>query len=87
MTLLQKLFFGVNAKGKLGQWRAGDTRTEVSMLINGLSMLAILGVWAVGAYIAQKREESMELRNLKREVLREQEYREVSIWVSTIARY
>jgi hypothetical protein len=57
------------------------------MLINGLSMLAILGVWAVGAYIAQKREESMELRNLKREVLREQEYREVSIWVSTIARY
>lgn len=75
--LLHKIFFGVNASGKLGTWRAGDTRTDVSMLINGLSMLAILGVWAAGAYIFQKREEYLGLRNLRREVEREQEYREV----------
>jgi hypothetical protein len=76
-SLLQKIFLGVNAKGKLGNWRVGDTRTELSMLLNGLSMLAILGVWAAGAYFVQKREEHMDLVNLRKEVLREQEYREV----------
>lgn len=79
MSLLQKIFLGVNAKGKLSNWKVGDTRTEISMLINGLSMCAILSVWAAGAYIVQRREEAAELRNMRREVLREKEYREVFI--------
>lgn len=77
MSILQKIFLGVNARGKLSNWKAGDTRTEISMLINGLSMCAILGVWAAGAYVVQKREEAAELRNMRREVVREKEYREV----------
>ena len=79
MSILQKIFLGVNAMGKLSNWQAGDTRTEISMLINGLSMCAILGVWAAGAYVLQKREEATELKNMRKEVVREKEYREVII--------
>jgi hypothetical protein len=77
--LLHKILFGINAEGRLSNWRVGDTRTDVSMLINGLSMAAILGVWVGAAYLLQRREEHQALRNLRNEVNREREYREVCL--------
>ena len=78
-NLLQKIFLGANASGSFRQWRAGDTRAEITMVLNGLTMLLILTVWGGIAYLFQKREEFTELRNMRREVLREKEYREVSL--------
>ena len=77
LSILQKIFFGVNAKGSLHNFKAGDTRTEISMLINGLSMCAIISIWAFIAYLVQKREEYIELDNMRKEVIKEQQYREV----------
>ena len=82
LSLLRKIFLGVNASGALRRGRAGDTRTEVSMLITGLSMCAILGVWALGAYVVQKQNEIKEIQNMKKEVLREKEYREVCMYTA-----
>ena len=77
-SIIQKIFLGVNSNGNfIGLWRAGDTRTELSMLMNGLTMMVILSVWAAGAYVLQKREERIQLYNLRREVEKEHEYREV----------
>jgi hypothetical protein len=75
--LLHKILFGINAEGRLSNWRVGDTRTDVSMLINGLSMAAILGVWVGAACLLQRREEHQALKNLRNEVNKEREYREV----------
>jgi hypothetical protein len=77
--LLHKILFGINAEGRLSNWRVGDTRTDVSMLINGLSMAAILGVWVGAAYLLQRREEHQALKNLRNEVNKEREYREVCL--------
>ena len=77
LSILQKIFFGVNAKGSLHNFKAGDTRTEISMLINGLSMCAIISIWAFIAYLVQKREEYIELDNMRKEVIKEQQHREV----------
>jgi hypothetical protein len=76
---LHKILFGINAEGRLSNWRVGDTRTDVSMLINGLSMAAILGAWVGAAYLLQRREEHQALRNLRNEVDKEREYREVCL--------
>lgn len=40
-------------------------------------MLMILSVWGSIAYLFQKREETRELSNMRKEVLREKQYREV----------
>jgi lactate dehydrogenase-like 2-hydroxyacid dehydrogenase len=43
----------------------------------GVTMLMILFVWGSIAYLFQKKEETMELSNMRKEVLREKQYREV----------
>ena len=40
-------------------------------------MMMILFVWGSVAYLFQKREEAKELSNMRKEVLREKQYREV----------
>lgn len=51
-----------------------DTHPNLSI---GVTMLMILFVWGSIAYLFQKREETMELSNMRKEVLREKQYREV----------
>lgn len=75
-NLLQKIFLGANARGTFKQWKAGDTRAELTMILNGLTMGLILFVWGFIAYLFQKKQEFTELRNMRREVIREKEYRE-----------
>eukprot|EP01039_Chlorochromonas_danica_P008249 gene8249-9097_t len=76
MLLIKRLFLGVNAKNTYRSWRVGDTRSDVSALINGISMAVILGVWIGVAYVLQKKEQISETSRMKREVIRERQYRE-----------
>lgn len=46
-------------------------------LINAVTMLFTLGAWAFVANLLAKREEAAELARMRREVLRESEYKEV----------
>jgi len=75
-SLIDKLFLGANVKSNFRSLKAGDTRAEIAMIINGVTMLMILFVWGSIAYLFQKREETMELSNMRKEVLREKQYRE-----------
>ena len=47
-----------------------------SGLINAVTMIITLGAWAFVANLLQKREEAQELARMRKEVLREQEYKE-----------
>jgi hypothetical protein len=78
-NLVQNLFMGVNAKGLMKNVQPGDTRSEIAMLLNGLSMCVILGVWFSIAYVFSKSEESSEFQLMRKEVEKEKRYREVKI--------
>ena len=47
-------------------------------LINAVTMVITLGAWAAVASVLSRREEAGELERMRREVLREKEYKEVS---------
>jgi len=75
-SFLRKLLMGVNAKGAIRNSKAGDTRAEMTMFLNGASMALILFVWGAVAQFGAKREEARQNSNMRREVMREKEYRE-----------
>jgi len=75
--ILQKIFLGVNASGTYrNSVRAGDTRSGLTMLINGLTMMIILGVWGSIASGIANNQHKRQIANMRREVIREKEYRE-----------
>ncbi len=47
-------------------------------LINAVTMVITLGAWAAVASVLSRREEAGELERMRREVLREKEYKEVA---------
>eukprot|EP01035_Chromulina_nebulosa_P034317 gene34317-46034_t len=75
--IAQKIIYGVNSKAASRMLKkAGDTRAEISGLINAVTMVITLGAWAAVASVLSRREEASELQRMRKEVLREQEYKE-----------
>lgn len=74
--ILNKVFLGANSRGSFKNWKAGDTRSDISGILNAVTMICILGVWMAGAYFFQAREEKIAWDRMKKEVGRETEYRE-----------
>lgn len=74
-SIIQKLLLGANAKGSISG-KAGDTRAELSSIINFLSMFFIMGAWVAMAWVFGKKEEADQMTRLKKEVNKETKYRE-----------
>lgn len=77
VSIWKKILEGANVSAPLKNWKAGDTRTQFSALINASSNLTILtGLFGLG-YLFHKKREITQTRAMKREFLRVQEYKEV----------
>ncbi|RYG70309.1 hypothetical protein EON64_00490 [archaeon] len=76
--ILKRVFYGANAKLNFRKWRAGDTRGDnLMLLLNAVSMCALMGGLLFVATIIGQREAAKEMWHMKKEVLREKKYREV----------
>ena len=74
--LLKNLLDGANMKGSSRTWKAGDTRTELGMILNVFSTLVMWGlVGGAATMIAAMRDAKFE-RNRKSELNKVQEYKE-----------
>ena len=74
--LLKNLLDGANMKGSSRTWKAGDTRTELGMILNVFSTLVMWGlVGGAATMVAAMRDAKFE-RNRKKELNKVQEYKE-----------
>lgn len=75
--LWRKILEGANVTGNFKKWKPGDTRSEFAALVNAATTVIImLGLVLVGSLNHLRRHISEE-RNMKSEVLRVREYKEV----------
>lgn len=78
-TFWKKLIDGANVKGSFRTWKAGDSRSEFSALLNVASAAIIFTIAGTGAYISQKYREIKQESSAQRELVKVQEYKEVTL--------
>lgn len=75
--LWRKILEGANVTGNFKKWKPGDTRSEFAALVNAATTVIIMfGLVIVGSLNHLRRVISEE-RNMKSEVIRVKEYKEV----------
>ena len=77
--LWKKIIEGANVTGNFKKWKPGDTRAEFSTIVNVATSLIILGGLLFIATLHHLNVQRIEERNLKREVIRVKEYKEVCL--------
>ena len=75
--LWKKIIEGANVTGNFKKWKPGDTRAEFSTIVNVATSLIILGGLLFIATLHHLNVQRIEEKNLKREVIRVKEYKEV----------
>lgn len=79
--LWRKILEGANVTGNFKKWKPGDTRSEFAALVNAATTVIImLGLVVIGSLNHLRRHISEE-RNMKSEVIRVKEYKEVCMYV------
>jgi hypothetical protein len=81
---LKKLIEGSASKGSLKSLKVGDSRAEISAILNFISASAIMGILGFFAFLLHKNEEIKRDKALKYEVVKVKEYKEVFIYLFII---
>ncbi len=75
---VKRLVLGAGSRATYRKWRVGDTRNDVAMLINGVSTLIIVSAVFLLGTVAERRYSARQYDRMTKEVLREQQYRQVA---------
>lgn len=77
ISFWKKILDGANTKGKLKNWKVGDTRAEFAALLNAASGIFVLGGLSFFAFLLHKSREMKQNRAYDREVIKAKQYKEV----------